>query len=102
MGAEKVIENQIKAFLDKRPYCWYMKVHGNRYQKIGVPDLIICDAGRFISIEIKKPGEKPTAIQEQRLKEIASAGGLTTWVTSLDEVKAILGPPARGLKRGKT
>lgn len=59
-------------------------------QRVGVPDFLICYAGRFISLEVKRPGKKPTNEQRNELAWIRSAGGLDAVVTSLDEVKAIL------------
>jgi Holliday junction resolvase len=50
----------------------------------GTPDLIACIAGRFYAIEVKRPGEKPTALQEYRLAQWRKAGAVAVWVDSAD------------------
>ena len=50
----------------------------------GTPDLLCCYKGRFIAIEVKRPGEKPSALQTAKLEEIRKAGGIAVWVDSLD------------------
>lgn len=42
----------------------------------GVPDFLVCYRGRFIGIECKANGGKPTALQTKNLDEIDSAGGV--------------------------
>jgi Holliday junction resolvase len=42
----------------------------------GVPDIVACYKGRFIGIECKAGGNKPTALQEMNLKNIAAQGGM--------------------------
>ena len=44
--------------------------------------------GRFLSIEIKLPGEKPRADQINWLRRIEDWGGLATVVTSVEEAVA--------------
>ena len=43
----------------------------------GVPDVLCCYEGRFIGIECKANGGKPTALQIQNLNMIKNAGGIT-------------------------
>ena len=43
--------------------------------KSGAPDLICCYDGKFIAIEVKRPGKSATAIQERRMEEVRKAGG---------------------------
>ena len=43
----------------------------------GVPDLLICYKGKFIAIELKVDGAKPTKLQDIKLNEIRLAGGLS-------------------------
>lgn len=45
------------------------------YGKSGVPDYCVCITGAFWSFEVKRPGKKPTAIQDRRMKEVRDAGG---------------------------
>ena len=42
----------------------------------GVPDLLVCVSGRFVGIECKAGGNKPTALQLHNLNAIELAGGI--------------------------
>lgn len=44
------------------------------------------DAGRMISIEVKRPGNRPTTAQIRWLMEINEAGGFAFWATSAQTV----------------
>jgi hypothetical protein len=56
-------------------FCPFMAGRG----KAGVPDIIACFNGRFVAIEVKRPGKKPTPLQIRRLLEIERAGGFALW-----------------------
>lgn len=60
------------------------------YAQAGVPDIIACIKGRFVAIEVKRPGKKPEPIQEAFLESITKKGGLAFWSDNLDKVKSIL------------
>lgn len=58
-------------------------------------DCIICAWGRFVSIETKAPGKKPTPRQKERIASVHRAGGIavvidgthnTTTVTELQQL----------------
>lgn len=66
------------------------KVHGSSYGKSGEPDIDACVRGRAIKVELKMPGKVPTPVQMGRLRAWARAGALAGWVTSLDELDALL------------
>jgi len=44
----------------------------------------------MIVIEVKRPGEKPTKLQEHTLRKWAEAGAVAVWVESLEEVKQLI------------
>jgi hypothetical protein len=46
------------------------------YGNSGVPDVLCCYEGRFIGIECKANGGKPTALQIHNLNSIEIAGGI--------------------------
>lgn len=46
--------------------------------------------GQFLAIEVKRPGEHPTAEQAAFLAEVAAAGGLAILARSIDDVRAAL------------
>ncbi|MER2058002.1 MAG: VRR-NUC domain-containing protein [Niallia sp.] len=83
---EKKIENQIKKWLEKQGY-WWMKVHGDLFQKSGVPDILACINGRFVGIEVKRPGGKVSALQDYNIEQIRASGGVAFVATSVDEVR---------------
>lgn len=56
------------------------------YAQAGVPDILACIQGRFVGIEVKKPGETPKPIQMAFLKAIRAAGGIAFWADNLDTV----------------
>ena len=60
------------------------------YAQAGVPDIIACIKGRFVAIEVKRPGQKPTPIQEAFLESITKKGGVAFWSDNLDRVKSLL------------
>lgn len=45
----------------------------------GVPDLLLCIRGRFVGVECKAPGKKPTALQLKHGADIERTGGLFLW-----------------------
>ena len=60
------------------------------YGQAGVPDIIACIKGRFVGIEVKRPGQKPKPIQEAFLNAIKKKGGVGLWADNLDKVKDTL------------
>lgn len=52
----------------------------------GTSDIIACIAGRYVAIECKLPGNKPTDKQTGFLRDVADAGGVTLCAYSLDDV----------------
>ena len=45
------------------------------YGSSGVPDIIACYQGKFIGIECKANGNKPTALQQKNLQDIIKSNG---------------------------
>ena len=64
--------------------------HG--YGSSGVPDIVACLKGKFVGIECKANGGKPTALQLKNLRELSSAGGLAILVDerSIDDLNDLL------------
>ena len=56
----------------------------------GVPDINACLQGKWISVEVKRPGFSPEPLQLFHLQMIQRAGGLATWASSLEQVKDFL------------
>jgi hypothetical protein len=58
----------------------------------GSGDRICCYRGRYISIEVKRPGKKPTPKQNRRMDEVRRRGGIAIWGTAekvISELKAL-------------
>lgn len=70
---------------------YWLNFHGgDPYMPRGIPDIIGCYRGRFVALEVKRPGEQPRAIQVVALKALKRAGAITAIVHSLDDVKEVL------------
>src|SRR5690606_6579928 len=71
---------------------WWVKFHvAGKYSTAGVPDIIGSYKGRFIAFEVKRPGGKPTPLQEATHKKMREQGkALVFVVDSLDKVKKLL------------
>lgn len=57
------------------------------YAKAGVSDILACIKGRFVAIEVKRPGNKPSAVQLQFITAVNSIGGFAFWADNLQDVK---------------
>lgn len=93
------IQKQILDYLKRlRIYAWrnntrsiFMGGHRYQYGKKGSSDILgILPGGRFLAIEVKVPGEKPTPEQLEFLDAINSAGGLGLVAYSLEDAIARL------------
>ena len=83
---ETALQNRIRDAITKRwPDTYIIKVHGNPYQMAGVPDLLMCVQGKFIGIEVKMPGNAPTALQYVHMERIKTAGGGAAWVNNVED-----------------
>jgi len=79
----------LRALRAERPGFWFV-THGSPLQMSGLPDIVGCWNGRFVGLEVKVPGQKPTDLQAHRLREITSAGGIAGVVTSPEEALRLL------------
>jgi Holliday junction resolvase len=68
---------------------WYFRPYMAGYGKRGVPDIIACSRGMFIAIEVKRPGKKPTPVQELRGKQIRAAYGYWIAGTAAQVISAL-------------
>jgi Holliday junction resolvase len=88
---ESKVKDKVKKLL-KECGAYYTMPVASGYGNAGVPDILACLKGRFIGIECKANGGKPTALQLSNLKQIKEAGGVSVIVdeTSLDVFEEIL------------
>ena len=75
--SEKNIQTDILKKLRKIPNSWWFKCHD--LITAGVPDILGAIEGKFIAIEVKKPGEVPTVLQKQVIHEMNKAGIYAFW-----------------------
>ena len=69
MAAEKQFEKKVEKYLTK--------IWGGGYQKSGIPDLILCVNGIFISVELKAPNGRPSELQKLNTSRINQSGGIS-------------------------
>lgn len=88
---EAKVKAKIKAIL-KAHNVYYAMPIGSGYGNSGVPDFLCCVGGKFVAIEAKANGNKPTALQEKNLREINQAGGIGVVIdeTNISMVEAII------------
>ena len=91
MTPEKKVKDRVVKLLKQwGVYYFFPATHG--YGRSGVPDIICCFGGKFLAIECKAGGNKPTPLQERELKVIADAGGAAFVIneTNLHEIEGYL------------
>ena len=88
MRSEKAIQADIVKHL-RASGAWVFKVHGGPMQLKGVPDLVGCWHGVMFALEVKKPGERLTAIQAHIIEQIKAAGGVAGRVECVADVEAL-------------
>ena len=76
---EKKVKDKVKKILEDNGAYYYMPATGG-YGKSGVPDIVACLQGKFIGIECKANGNKPTALQEKNLHDIMTVGGFSVLI----------------------
>lgn len=86
---ESKLQKQIQNYL-KDIGAYKFKVHGDIFTRAGIPDIIACYKGRFIGIEAKEPGNKPSELQLAHGRQIKKAGGIFGVCYSLDDVKKLI------------
>jgi len=88
---EKKVKEKVKKILKDIGAYHCMPATGG-YGASGVPDIIACYQGRFIGIECKANGNKPTALQKKHLSDIKNSKGLSLLIdeTNVDVLEYLL------------
>ena len=100
MGLESIILRDVLDYLElrnipaNRTNAGKVRI-GGRYIKLGKtgwPDVTCClpPHGFFLGLEIKKPGEELSGVQEKVKYDIEQAGGTVLVVSSVQELNEIL------------
>ena len=97
---EGMLARQVRDYLTLRGILWLRNNSGvlrdrnGRPVRFGTPgaaDYLIClPGGRFCALELKAPGNRPTALQQAWLDTVTAAGGLAWYATTLDELRWLL------------
>lgn len=87
-----IVENIIK-YLRSLPNGYARKIHGGNLGSTGEPDVDAVVDGRALKLEVKRPGHENelTAIQRVALTRWQSCGAIVGVVTSVDDVRDLLG-----------
>ena len=89
MKPEAIIKRQIREYLTAT-YGAYVFSPVQMGMGIATLDILCCIRGRFVAIEVKVPGKKPTPRQTSTIAQINSAEGVAFWTDSLDYTKLML------------
>lgn len=71
---ETLNSQQIVKKINKIDGCKAIKLPGGQHLEVGTPDILMIYKGKAFLIENKSPGNFPSEIQLQRLKEWEEAG----------------------------
>lgn len=87
---ETAITKKIIEYLNSLPKCKAIKRHLGGYGSNGEPDICGCLDSIHLEIEVKRPGNKPTPLQQERIKEWLEAGAISGVVYSVDDTKKLI------------
>ena len=93
MTPEAKVKAQVKRMLHEiDPTVYEFSPVTGGYGRSGVPDIVVCLKGKFIGIECKANGNKPTALQKMNLDNIAAQGGIALVIdeTNVNELKGMI------------
>jgi hypothetical protein len=83
------VKKEIKAWLDVQNVYYFMPVQTGYGRR--TVDFLICWRGRFVAVEVKRPGGTAKKFQGRILKEVHKAGGLGVSVDSFGGLLNFLG-----------
>lgn len=83
---EGKVKDILRNYLEKHKIWYYCPVSGG-YSRNGVPDFFILHNGRFIGVEVKRDGEKATALQRLEGEKIITAGGAWFQVAGVEAMR---------------
>ncbi len=70
-----------------------IRTQTNSFVKLGLaglPDLFALKNGVLLGVEVKRPGKKPTELQDQMLETLRAHGAKTLIATSVDDIDKFL------------
>lgn len=76
---KKMVRKTIERYKKETPYEFWPVPSGFGASSL---DCLLCFKGKFIAIETKAPGKKPTPRQDLTISEIIAAGGIVLVIDS--------------------
>lgn len=55
---------------------WFVKIWGGGMQKEGIPDILMCVNGIFVSLELKSANGRPSELQKKNTSMVNESGGI--------------------------
>jgi hypothetical protein len=77
-------------FLNSNYPGWWQKIHGGPFQVRGIPDILGCYEGWFVSIEAKMDYNEASPLQVKQGKAIRKARGIWIVAYSVDDVRKMM------------
>lgn len=87
---ESSLQTAVLAYLNKLDFCRAYNLHGSAWSGSGRPDIIGCYRGSCFVIELKRPGELPSKIQEYELCKWRNTGAVTYYASCIDHVREMI------------
>ena len=88
----KVKDAVVKLLKERGVYYFFPATYG--MGRSGVPDIVCCVAGRFLTLECKAGTNKPTMLQLNEMAKIMGAGGIALVINETN-----LATPACGIAK---
>jgi len=91
MASEKLFEKKVEKYLhsvgvyqagipshrmETEQIGWFTKIWGGGFQKSGIPDLILCVNGIFMTVELKAPKGRPSDLQKMNTARVNQSNGI--------------------------
>ena len=74
--SEAALQRRIQRKLNALPECWCLIYHGSPFARRGHSDLYGALRGHAFFFEVKRVGQKPTALQERFLETMREVGAI--------------------------
>ena len=82
MPRESSIVTSILVRLRRSKDCYVVKLHGSRFGRRGLPDILYVQNGRATFLEVKQPGGKLSPLQVVEIERIRRSGARVFVATS--------------------
>ena len=71
---------------------WFVKIWGGGMQKEGIPDILMCVNGIFVSLELKSATGRPSELQKKNTSMINESNGvgIILWPDGFENFKNII------------